>query len=160
MGIALCDLHGSTRVAQGALSAGQFIAFFSAMMLMLQPVRRITNVNATLQRGVAGADSLFADLDEDDEDDTAHLRRNASRGDVSSTMSSFSYGDDGVVIDGVSVADPAGSTLAIVGHSGSGKTTLAALLPRFYELNSGDILLTTSQSRITRSGACAAILRS
>jgi len=121
------------------LSPGEFIAFFSAMMWMLQPVRRITNVNATLQRGVAGADSLFQILDEDDEIDDGTHEAERVRGDVSFDNVGFSYEDDGAVIDGVSVAVPAGSTLAIVGHSGSGKTTLVSLLPRFYELDSGTI---------------------
>tara|TARA_R110002096_G_scaffold22547_11_gene72361 strand:- start:3999 stop:5750 length:1752 start_codon:yes stop_codon:yes gene_type:complete len=122
------------------LTAGEFIAFFSAMMLMLQPVRRITNVNATLQRGVAGADSLFSVIDEQDEVDTGSQTVARARGEVVFDNVCFSYGEAGSpVIDGVSVAIEAGKTLAIVGHSGSGKSTLVSLLPRFYELDSGEI---------------------
>jgi subfamily B ATP-binding cassette protein MsbA len=124
------------------LSAGQFISFFAAMMLMLQPVRRITNVNATLQRGVAGADSLFIIMDESDEEDSGSREVDRVSGDVRFDSVRFSYGDeDGQVIDDVSISIGAGQTLAIVGHSGSGKSTLASLLPRFYELDSGDILI-------------------
>ena len=139
LGIALVIAMAARESVNERLSPGEFIAFFSAMMWMLQPVRRITNVNATLQRGVAGADSLFQILDEDDEIDDGTHEAERVRGDVSFDNVGFSYEDDGVVIDGVSVAVPAGSTLAIVGHSGSGKTTLVSLLPRFYELNSGTI---------------------
>ena len=139
LGIALVIAMAARESVNERLSPGEFIAFFSAMMWMLQPVRRITNVNATLQRGVAGADSLFQILDEDDEIDDGTHEAERVRGDVVFDDVDFSYEDDGVVIDGVSVAVPAGSTLAIVGHSGSGKTTLVSLLPRFYELDSGTI---------------------
>ena len=124
------------------LTAGQFISFFSAMMLMLQPVRRITNVNATLQRGVAGADSLFAVIDEEEESDKGTIEAGRLRGDVDFRDVCFSYGgDNGPVLENISLSVRAGQTLAIVGQSGSGKTTLASLLPRFYELDSGDILI-------------------
>lgn len=139
-GIAMVIYVAGRLSLEDALTAGEFIAFFSAMMLMLQPVRRITNVNATLQRGVAGADSLFAVMDEKDEVDEGTRVIDRARGEVSFDKVCFSYGEDGSpVIDNVSVDVEAGKTLAIVGHSGSGKSTLVSLLPRFYEMDSGDI---------------------
>ena len=142
IGIALVIYMAGRQSIEGILSPGQFISFFSAMMLMLQPVRRITNVNATLQRGVAGADSLFSIMDEKDEEESGTLEVERVRGDVRFDAIRFSYGDeDGNVIDNLSVSIGAGKTLAIVGHSGSGKSTLASLLSRFYELDSGDILI-------------------
>ncbi len=142
IGVAMVIFFAGRESVADRLSAGQFISFFSAMMLMLQPVRRITNLNATLQRGVAAADSLFAVMDEDDEIDVGTVTADRVRGDVEYRDVSFSYtGEKGVVLDRVSVSVEAGKTLAIVGHSGSGKTTVAALLPRFYDVDAGDILI-------------------
>ncbi|HSN53006.1 MAG TPA: lipid A export permease/ATP-binding protein MsbA [Woeseiaceae bacterium] len=141
-GVALVIYMASRESLEGNLTAGQFISFFSAMMLMLQPVRRITNVNATLQRGVAGAYSLFTIMDEPDEIDTGTVEKHDVRGDIEFRNVSFGYGpDDGPVLRDISVSVGAGQTLAIVGHSGSGKSTLVSLLPRFYEIGDGDILL-------------------
>ena len=126
----------------GDLSPGQFISFLSAMMLMLQPVRRITNVNATLQRGVAAASSLFDVIDEPDEIDSGTRELERADGNVEFQNVTFSYGeDDATVLDDISVSVDAGKSIAIVGHSGSGKSTLVGLLPRFYDVDSGEILL-------------------
>jgi subfamily B ATP-binding cassette protein MsbA len=141
-GIALVIFMAGSESIEGNLTPGQFISFFSAMMLMLQPVRRITNVNATLQRGVAGADSLFTIMDEPDEADTGTIVCENIQGHVEFRDVSFSYGDDdGPVLENISLKIESGKTLAIVGHSGSGKSTLASLLPRFYDVTSGVILL-------------------
>jgi subfamily B ATP-binding cassette protein MsbA len=142
VGVAAVIYAASRESIEGNLTPGQFISFFSAMMLMLQPVRRITNVNATLQRGVAGADSLFEIIDEDDERDDGAVETERVKGNVEFRNVSFSYGGDkGPVLQDVSASVSAGKTLAIVGHSGSGKSTLASLLPRFYDIGNGEILI-------------------
>jgi len=142
VGVAAVIYAASRESIDGDLTPGQFISFFSAMMLMLQPMRRITNVNATLQRGVAGADSLFEIIDEDDEIDTGTVHADRVNGDVEFRNVSFSYGeDDREVLRDISIVVKSGTTLALVGHSGSGKSTLASLLPRFYDVDSGDILI-------------------
>ncbi|HNP34606.1 MAG TPA: lipid A export permease/ATP-binding protein MsbA [Woeseiaceae bacterium] len=142
IGVAAVVYAASRESHQGNLTPGQFISFFSAMMLMLQPMRRITNINATLQRGVAGAESLFKIMDENDEDDRGTIDAGRLRGDVEFRDVVFSYNDKSeAVLNNISLSVAAGQTLAVVGHSGSGKTTLASLLPRFYDVDSGDILL-------------------
>ena len=141
-GLALVIFIASLQSIQGILSPGQFISFFSAMMLMLQPVRRITNVNATLQRGVSGADSLFMIIDQKDEEDTGTIEIKNVKGKIEFDDVSFSYDEsDDLIIDNINISVEAGEVLAIVGHSGSGKSTLVNLLPRFYEINSGKILI-------------------
>ncbi len=124
------------------LSPGSFMAFFGALMLMMQPLRRITNVNATLQRGIAAGDSVFRVIDEPDEVDSGTYRGERVRGEVEFRKVSFSYGsEDAPVIRDLSLKVDAGRTLAIVGHSGSGKSTLVSLLPRFHDVAAGEILL-------------------
>jgi len=124
------------------MTAGQFISFLGAMLWMLQPVRRITNVNATLQRGVAAAGSLFEVIDEPDEIDTGTEAVSRAKGSVEFRNVCFSYNEKtDAILDDISVAVEPGRSLAIVGHSGSGKSTLVSLLPRFYDVDSGEILV-------------------
>ncbi len=126
----------------GNLSPGSFMSFFGAMMLMLQPLRRITNVNATLQRGIAAGDSLFAIIDEPDEVDSGTVEAGRANGTVEFRNVGFSYSKENTpVLKDVSFKVEMGKSIAIVGHSGSGKSTLVSLLPRFYDVVSGDILL-------------------
>ncbi len=126
----------------GNLSPGSFMSFFGAMMLMLQPLRRITNVTAILQRGVAAGDSLFRIIDEQDEVDSGTFRNENVKGNVEFRNVSFSYNDvASPVLEDLSFKVEAGESIAIVGHSGAGKSTLVGLLPRFYDVTSGKILL-------------------
>ena len=141
-GVALVVFFAARESVAGNLTPGSFISFFSAMMLMLQPIRRITNINATLQRGVAGAHSLFEIIDEPDEVNAGSHRVERVRGDVDFRGVHFAYdGKHERVLNGVSVSVSAGKTLAIVGHSGSGKSTLIGLLPRFYDATAGAVLI-------------------
>ena len=141
-GIAGVIYVAGKEAATGQLSPGTFISFIGAMILMLQPLRRLTNLNASLQRGITAADSLFAVIDEDDEIDTGSFRKDRVDGTVEFKNVNFSYGrEDVAVLTDLSLKVEAGKTLAIVGHSGSGKSTLVSLLPRFYDVDSGSILL-------------------
>ncbi|MGI9203966.1 MAG: lipid A export permease/ATP-binding protein MsbA [Woeseiaceae bacterium] len=142
VGVAGVIYAAGVESVNGNLSPGSFMSFFGAMMLMLQPLRRITNINATLQRGIAAGDSLFKIIDEPDEANSGTYAPDVVQGAVEFRDVSFSYNDDkSPVLKNVSLKVAAGKTVAIVGHSGSGKTTLAGLLPRFYDADSGDILL-------------------
>ncbi len=142
LSVALVIYFAGVESMENKLSPGKFISFFSAMMLMLQPLRRITNLNAVIQRGIAAGDSLFRIMDEPDEVDSGAVERDQVRGDVEFRDVRFSYGTNGAqVIDNLSLSIAAGKLLAIVGHSGSGKSTLVGLLPRFYDIDSGEILL-------------------
>jgi subfamily B ATP-binding cassette protein MsbA len=142
VGVAGVIYAAGVESVNGNLSPGSFMSFFGAMMLMMQPIRRITNVNAILQRGIAAGTSLFQIIDEEDEVDSGTYRNEDVRGKVEFKHVSFSYGDeDSPVLEDVSFAVEAGKSIAIVGHSGSGKSTLVGLVPRFYDVASGEILL-------------------
>jgi ATP-binding cassette, subfamily B, bacterial MsbA len=124
------------------LTAPVFVGFFTAMGQLLTPVRRLTNINAAVQRGIAAAASLFETLDEPPEEDTGTRTIARARGDVEYSHVSFSYeSEKGGVLNDVSLVVPAGSSLALVGQSGSGKSTLVSLLPRFYDVQAGAVLL-------------------
>ena len=142
-GVAAVIYFAGNESINGNLSPGSFMSFFGAMMLMLQPIRRITNVNAVLQRGIAASESLFSVLDEPAEKDQGVLEKLSSNGTLEFKKVTFSYDDKANkdVISGVSFIAKKGQSVAIVGHSGSGKSTLINLLPRFYDYQHGEILI-------------------
>jgi subfamily B ATP-binding cassette protein MsbA len=126
----------------GRMSPGDLVAFFTALSMLAQPVREVVGQSGPIQQGVAAAQSLFEILDQPAELETGDYRPGRVRGAVEFRDVSFAYGTDKeAALRGVSVTVPAGSQLAIVGRSGSGKSTLVNLLPRFYELSAGAILI-------------------
>ena len=125
-----------------ANSVGAFVSFFTALMMVFPPMKRLTNVNAQIQKGIAAGESVFDLLDRDAERDTGTRTLGRARGDVRYEDVNFAYSPEkGVVLADVNLDIQAGQTVALVGRSGSGKTTLANLLPRLYELRSGRILI-------------------
>jgi len=124
------------------ITAGTFTAIFFAMIATIPPLKRLTNVQSQMQKGIAAAESIFIVLDTDKEHDEGALEADRVRGDIEFRNVSFKY-DSGhqTVLDNISLHFPAGSVTAVVGQSGSGKTTLAGLLPRFYRYSEGQILL-------------------
>ncbi|MGC8732181.1 MAG: ABC transporter ATP-binding protein, partial [Halothiobacillaceae bacterium] len=106
------------------------------------PLKRLTNLNATLQKGIAAGEQLFATLDEIEERDDGRHALGRAMGHVRFEGVRFAYGEgQPEVLRGIDLDVPAGTTVAIVGQSGSGKTTLLNLLPRFYDPTGGRILI-------------------
>jgi len=127
---------------RGAASAGDLVAYITAAGLLPKPIRQLSEVSATIQRGVAGAESIFAQLDEPGEPDCGTLERDTVRGRLEVRNLSFTYpGATQPVLHDVSFTAEPGQVIALVGRSGSGKSTLASLIPRFYPHQSGQILL-------------------
>lgn len=121
-------------------TVGGFVSFITAMLMLLAPLKRLTDVNAPLQRGLAAAESVFALIDEAVEDDSGRETLGRAQGDVDFDQVVFRYpGAERNALDGVNFHIKPGETVALVGSSGSGKTTLANLMPRFYHAESGCI---------------------
>ncbi len=130
------------QASEGKATVGDFVSFITAMLMLLSPLRHLADVNAPLQRGLAAAESVFQLLDEADEVDEGKSGLAVVRGDLEFRDICFRYpGADKQVLQHVSLNIPAGKTVALVGQSGGGKSTLAALVPRFYNPDSGAVLL-------------------
>jgi subfamily B ATP-binding cassette protein MsbA len=130
------------RAQHGSFTAGDFMSFLTAMMLLFAPVKRITGISQAMQRGLAAAQSVFTFLDEPGEPDHGTRRLPQTQGRLRFDNVSFRYPNaERDVLQQVSLEVNSGETVALVGSSGSGKTTLVSLIPRFYQPLSGQITL-------------------
>ena len=137
-------------VAQYSVTDGleveKFTGFMAAMLLLMTPLKHLTNVNASLQRGLAAAESVFGLLDSAVESDgaatPAERAGERARGELEFVRVSFSYDREGAAaLRDVTLGIEPGERVAIVGRSGSGKSTLVSLIPRFFEPDAGELRL-------------------
>ncbi|MEN4903715.1 lipid A export permease/ATP-binding protein MsbA [Luteimonas sp. TWI1416] len=142
IGLALLLLIAGYEASQGRLTAGGFVALMIAMMAIIPALKQLTNVQNMLQRGVASAERLFEILDAPDEHDPGVRPLARARGEIEFRHVGARYpGQAEPALEDVSFVARPGTVTAIVGRSGSGKSTLIKLLPRFYEHETGEILL-------------------
>jgi subfamily B ATP-binding cassette protein MsbA len=139
--IAVVIIYGGYRVIEGQMTSGSLVSFIAALLLAYEPMKRLANLNASLQEGLAGAQRLFHLLDTEpslrEKPDARALTVN--RGDIALDGVRFSYVAETPAVDGISLSVPAGTTVALVGPSGSGKSTILNLIPRFYDVGSGRV---------------------
>lgn len=121
---------------------GEFVAYITAAGLMPKPIRQLSEVNANIQKGIAGAESVFDVLDQTPEQDNGRYEVGRAKGHIQIKNLSFNYpGTEEAVLKNINIDIKPGMMVALVGKSGSGKTTLANLIPRFYQHQQGEILL-------------------
>jgi subfamily B ATP-binding cassette protein MsbA len=130
------------QAARDQTTVGGFVAFIGALFMLMNPIKRLTGVNATLQRGLAAAETVFEMIDQQPESDAGTVELGRARGEIEFRNVTFAYPDaPRRALDNVSLRIAAGETVALVGTSGSGKTTLVNLLPRLYIPAAGQILI-------------------
>jgi subfamily B ATP-binding cassette protein MsbA len=134
---------GAWRVIHGDLTIGSLLAFQSYTMLMWQPVRWIAQVNQMAQQAMAAGERVFEIMDTklDVEEKPDAIVMPKLRGEIDFEDVSFAYGADRKLLQNVSFHVEPGQTVALVGPSGSGKTTLTNLIPRFYDVTKGRVLV-------------------
>jgi len=142
LGIASVIWFGGSHVLSGQMSADAFISFVVAMGMLYTPVKKLLNVYSLLQRSLGAAERVFEIIDEKpeitDRPDALSLER--ARGEVEFRNVSFSYNNE-PVLQNVSLSARKGEVVALVGTSGAGKTTLVSLIPRFYDVENGSIMI-------------------
>ena len=125
---------------QASASAGGFVSFITAMLMLVSPIKQITTINATLQRGLAACESVFGFIDSPTEEDAGTVELNHDASDIEFDRVGFAYPNVGrQALHDISFQVSAGQTVALVGGSGGGKTTIGALIPRFYKCTTGAI---------------------
>ena len=128
--------------AMGIMDVGEFMSFFTAMAMLMTPLKRLTRVNEHLQRGLAACESVFQILDHPVEPDTGTQTLDRAQGEIEFRNVNFCYeGRDKNALNNISLTIKPGETVALIGTSGSGKSTMANLVPMFYPLTEGKILL-------------------
>lgn len=128
--------------AIGNFTAGEFAAFIGALLMLIAPIKNIATANEDFQVGLTAAQSIFEIIDTEPEQDEGTIELNRSKGEIEFKNVTLRYENaNGVALDQITFQIKPGEKIALVGRSGGGKTSLVNLLPRFYEIQQGLVLL-------------------
>ena len=140
--IVVVILYGGYRVIEGVSTPGEFFSFLGALLLLYEPIKRLSRVNNVVQEGIAAATRIYDILDTSpgiqDEPDAIHLPPIQRELELHNVQ--FRYDNEPVLKD-INLKVSTGEVIAIVGVSGAGKSTLVDLIPRFYEVSDGAVLI-------------------
>ena len=139
--VAVVIVYGGYQVIYGTMDPGSFFSFITALLMAYEPLKRLANLNSSVQEGLAGAQRLFALLDARPtilEKPDAHALT-VDGGAIELEDARFAYEPGKPALNGVTMDVPAGKTVALVGPSGAGKSTILNLIPRFYDLEQGRV---------------------
>ena len=140
--VAVIVYYSTQQTGADGVTVGSFVSFMTATLMLLTPLKHLTGVNSSLQRGLAAAESVFSIIDEPAEEDSGTQSIGRAEGQIEFDHLSFSYPKaTRPALTDVNLRIAPGETIALVGGSGGGKTTLANLIPRFYQPSAGRILL-------------------
>ena len=139
--IAFLIFYASKLVSRNELDVSNFFSFLAAMMLAYQPVRSLATLNISIQQGIAGAKRVLPIIDEKPEinDDNSIGELKINDGEIIFNNVSFQYEEKNQILNSINITFAGKKMTALVGHSGAGKSTILNLIPRFYNVNSGDI---------------------
>lgn len=142
IGIAFIIYLATSGTLLQSMNVGTFVSFVTAVLMLMEPLRRLAQVNPTLQKGIAAGESIFELIDMPPEGDFGRHHISRVTGRIEYRDVSFRYSESkNDVLKKIDLCIEAGETVALVGRSGSGKSTLVNLLPRFYEIEQGEVLL-------------------
>lgn len=140
--VAIVIMLALAQARKDATTVGDFVTFITAMMMLLTPLKRLADLNGPLQRGMAAAESVYSMVDAIPENESGQQIEGRASGQLSFKDLCFTYpGQEQPALNQINLEVEAGETIALVGMSGGGKTSLVNLVPRFYEPDSGKILL-------------------
>ena len=141
MAVAIVVFAGGYLSIQNKIEVGSFFSFLTALMLAYQPVRALAGVNIGINEGIAAAKRIYTLLDNVNEisDHVKSENLIIKNKDIVFENVTFSYPDGTIALKNISTKIKGGSTVALVGKSGSGKSSFINLIPRFYNITSGDI---------------------